>query len=307
MVNDMDKRFCRCAVLIIVSLFVFEAVLAAQPLRYERRGDRSWLDAREKVAVPYYTNKPASSLQGWDFMLKADSLSFWALDSAIVDAVLAGQVPDVMRYFRKIVIETAVVDSVAALHVPHRVELLVLPDYLMVGTDSDYVRMPMSPIAAHRIASEMDCSLPTAYMVDRINDVAEGALDIFAFRPRGNRNSDPIVYQDHNHVLVRMFEMRGYRLGQFISGLKKDIIQTCWRRLSPQYPHEVVIYGWHHPDGHAQQPIFLRHADYYADYSHGVRLVSNHVVIDGKEHDLRQVLRDPVLFKLLSDEPRALD
>ena len=182
-----------------------------------------------------------------------------------------------MRFFQKIVIRTAVVDSVAALKIPHTIELLVLPDYLMVGTDDDYVRMPMSPVAAGAIAQALDCSLPTAYMVDRINDVAQGRLDIFAFRPRGNRNSDPIVYQDHNHVLVRMFEMRDYRLGQFISGLKKDMIQTCWRKLSPLYPHEVVIYGWR-----------------------------NHVVVDGEKVDLRQLLRHPTLFKLLSDEPYPL-
>ena len=68
----------------------------------------------------------------------------------------------------------------------------------------------------------------------------------------------------------------------------------------------MVIYGWHHPDGHPQQPMFLRHADYYADYSHGVRLVSNHVVVDGEKVDLRQLLRHPTLFKLLSDEPYPL-
>lgn len=279
---------------------------AAQPVRYLRPSDQAALVTDVRVPVEKYSKMPPSVLRGWDFMLRADSLSFWPLDSAIVSEIVRGNVPQAMRFFQKIVIRTAAVDSVAALKTPHTIELLVLPDYLMVGTDDDYVRMPMSPVAAGAIAQALDCSLPTAYMVDRINDVAQGRLDIFAFRPRGNRNSDPIVYQDHNHVLVRMFEMRGYRLGQFISGLKKDIIQTCWRKLSPLYPHEVVIYGWHHPDGHPQQPMFLRHADYYADYSHGVRLVSNHVVVDGEKVDLRQLLRHPTLFKLLSDEPYPL-
>jgi hypothetical protein len=305
--RNLDMRPLRIMVAVVAFMWAFAPALrAAQPVRHLRPADRAVLVGDVSVPVEHYRHLPASRLTGWDFMLQADSLGFWPLDSAIVSEVLAGNVPQAMRSFRKVVIHTAVTDSVPALAEPHTIELLVLPDYVMIGTDEDYVRMPMSPLAAQAIARELDCSLPTAYIVDRINDVAEGRLDIFAFRPRGNRNSDPIVYQDHNHVLMRMFEMRGYRLGQFISGLKKDIIQTCWRHLSPQYPHEVVIYGWHHPDGHPQQPMFLRHADYYADYSHGVRLVSNHVLVDGVHYNLPDLLRHPVLYALLSDEPHPL-
>ena len=182
--RNLDMRPLRIMVAVVAFMWAFAPALrAAQPVRHLRPADRAVLVGDVSVPVEHYRHLPASRLTGWDFMLQADSLGFWPLDSAIVSEVLAGNVPQAMRSFRKVVIHTAVTDSVPVLAEPHTIELLVLPDYVMIGTDEDYVRMPMSPLAAQAIARELDCSLPTAYMVDRINDVAEGRLDIFAFRP----------------------------------------------------------------------------------------------------------------------------
>jgi hypothetical protein len=44
------------------------------------------------------------------------------------------------------------------------------------------------------------------------------------------------------------------------------------------------------------------HENTYADYSHGVRLVDSTMVVDGVERPIAEVLRDPVLCKLVSGE-----
>ena len=261
---------------------------------------------KASMPVPALADKPAATLAGSDFMRRADTTSFWALEDIIVETVTAGQVPDALRHFRKITFTTPVVDSVEILRKKHKVEMWVLPDYVAIGTNDDFVRMPMGPLAAQRIADALDCTLPTPFLVDRIAEASEGHVDIFPFRPLGNRNSQPIVFQDSNNAINAQFKAYGYEFGQFISGLKKDIVLTYKIMTLTEYERNVAIYGWHHPDGRAQQPLFVRHGNFYVDYSHGVRLIYNKVKIDGVEYNIREILQSPELYRLLSDEPMHL-
>jgi len=64
----------------------------------------------------------------------------------------------------------------------------------------------------------------------------------------------------------------------------------------------VAIYGWHWPWGSPIQPLSTVHGARYADYSHGVRLVSETVLIDDEPRQISTVLEDPDLAGLLSDE-----
>ncbi|MEO8232852.1 MAG: hypothetical protein ABI638_11250 [Ignavibacteriota bacterium] len=40
----------------------------------------------------------------------------------------------------------------------------------------------------------------------------------------------------------------------------------------------------------------------YVDYSHGIRLLNEEIIIDDKLFNIKSILKDPVLYKLLSDE-----
>lgn len=261
---------------------------------------------KASMPVPALADKPTATMTGDSFMRRADTTDFWTLDDRIVEAVTEGQVPDVMRHFRKITFTTPVVDSVEILRRRHKIEIWVLPDYIAIGTNDNYVRMPMGPLAAQRIADSLDCTLPTTFLVDRIAEASEGHIDIFPFRPLGGRNCQPIVFQDSNNAIKALFKAHGYEFGQLISGLKKDIVLTYKIMTLSGYERNVAIYGWHHPDGRVQQPLFVRHGNFYADYSHGVRLIYNKVKIDGVEYDIREVLQSPELYRLLSDEPMPL-
>lgn len=261
---------------------------------------------KETMAVPYFQDKPQASLTGWDFMLKADKMGFWKLEDAIAETVLEGNIPQELRSFRKIVFRTPVVDSVEILRKPHKVEIWVLPDYISIGTSNDFVRMPMGPLAAQRIADSLHCILPTTFLVDRIAEVSQGHLNIFPFRPLGSRNSQPIVYQDSNNAINALYDAKGYKFGQFISGLKKDVVLTYKILTLPGNENRVAIYGWHLPDGKAKQPLHIKHGNFYADYSHGIRMVYRTIKVDGKEYDAREVLESPQLYRLLSNEPMYL-
>jgi len=53
---------------------------------------------------------------------------------------------------------------------------------------------------------------------------------------------------------------------------------------------------------HSIQPLYSGHINWWVDYSHGIRLVYRKIKVDGKEMDYIDVLKDPVLSKLLCDE-----
>jgi hypothetical protein len=67
-------------------------------------------------------------------------------------------------------------------------------------------------------------------------------------------------------------------------------------------PGQIAIYGWHRAIGSPIQPLSTVHGAGYADYSHGIRLVSKMAVIEGKLRSLSNILHDPTLSKVLSDE-----
>jgi hypothetical protein len=107
-------------------------------------------------------------------------------------------------------------------------------------------------------------------------------------------------YYWHHTVLVN--EQRAEypdSLGLLTAGDKKDLVLT--NRLWTN-PDRVAIYGWHRLNGNALQPLSTVHGARYADYSHGVRLVSDTAFVDGHATPLLNLLQDPQLSALISDE-----
>ena len=291
-------------------LIAIMCMLAAVVVGVNAKGGVVWGEYSKLVRVdkpvPYFENKPKAVLSGKDFMMSIDTVEFWQREDMIVNEILSGNMPDVLKIFQKIEYTTPIVDSVPVLRKSHKVEMYVLPDYLSVGSDDDFVRMPMGPLAAQEIADKLNCILPTTYLVDRIAEVSEGHVDIFPFRPLGSRNMMPIVFQDSDNAIKALFKAKGYTFGQFISGLKKDLVLTYKIQTLDGKERYEAIYGWHHPDGRTQQPLFVRHGNFYVDYSHGVRLIYREIMIDGKKYDAKEVLESPELYHLLSDEPMPL-
>lgn len=279
-----------------VAALLFTTLLAALLLALPQN---SFAQSKGTMAVPFYTNHTSTPdsqrIGGKEFIKSTDHLRFLTRDSMIVEQVLAGNIPDSLKFFRKITFYTS--DS----NGNHKVEMLVLPDYLAVGTNEDFIRVPMGPVAAQQVADSLYCTLPTSKLVDEIAAASEGAIDPFPFRPVGDRNCQPWTFEDSNNAINALYKVKGYHFGQFISGLKKDVIISTLAEDTTK-PCRVVIYGWHYPDGTYIQNATNVHVNFYTDYSHGIRLIYRIIKIDGKEYDIKKVLTDPQMFRILSKE-----
>jgi hypothetical protein len=106
-------------------------------------------------------------------------------------------------------------------------------------------------------------------------------------------------YRTHNEMIDTQARTRGIPLGPLVSGHKKDVVVT---NLLARTQGRIAIYGWHRPNGAPIQPLSTVHGVCYADYSHGIRLVSKVAIEEGMARSVREILRDSVLANTLSDE-----
>jgi len=179
----------------------------------------------------------------------------------------------------------------------------VMPDYVSIGSDEDFCRIPMNPRTAQRLADLFGTSLLTAMLSDEIYDRAEVKLAPFNYVPVGNANELVQKFVEHNEQIERQLSEVGGRHGQLVAGIKKDVILSV--RIAER-PDRVVIYGWHKSDGKPIQPVYSGHVWWYVDYSHGIRFINNQVIINGKPALFTDILKDPVLYKIFSNEDRPM-
>ena len=210
-------------------------------------------------------------------------------EQSLAAELLSGNVPPFLRRFVPVRVTRAGTSGKE-----HTIEYQVSPDYLSAGSDADYARLPLTPMTAQRLADLWDCSLPTARMADDIYRQATVKLEP---RPLTEAREAPATFLQHHRIIEE--QRAGKPLGALVAGIKKDVVLT--NRLREK-PAKVAIYGWHKLDGNPIQPLTIVHKDIYVDYSHGIRLVQRGVTVDGKPLDLRDVLRDPELSPLVSDE-----
>jgi hypothetical protein len=180
------------------------------------------------------------------------------------------------------------------------IEYEVSPDYLCLGTDLDYFRVPMAPTTAQAIVDKLDGLMPTKRMVDQIYQAAT-KLPPRTYRPSTGQpgREDSWTYSDHNRRVQEQLTAKGILPGTLIAGHKKDVVITNQLLKAPK---KVAIYGWHDTDGKAIQPLYLGHGDFYADYSHGIRLVNKKCRVNGVERNLEEVLRDKDLGPMLTGD-----
>ena len=179
-----------------------------------------------------------------------------------------------------------------------QITLCVMPDYLAVGDDRNFVRVPFGLPSAMRIATDFDMVLPTPQMVDLIYRASDVRLQPSPMPP-GAAMTTTAYFQRHNATVEAQRQASGGPAGLLVSGHKKDVVLT--RRLSSM-PGRVAIYGWHRRNGKPIQPLSTVHGAQYADYSHGIRLVSRNAVMDGRQVDLLALIQDPRYAALLTKE-----
>jgi hypothetical protein len=107
------------------------------------------------------------------------------------------------------------------------------------------------------------------------------------------------LFAAHSREIEERRAALGCPAGSLVAGPKKDLVITA---REAQQPGRLAIYGWFHGDGTPIQPLSLLHSDKYVDFSHGIRLVADEMTLDGRARSVFEVLADPGLAALLSDE-----
>lgn len=214
-------------------------------------------------------------------------------DDAVVRQVLSGNVPEFMRALVPVDLSGTQANGESVV-----VTICVTPEYLAVGDDRDFVRVPVGLAAAARVASEFGFLLPTTKMVDAIYSQARLRLTPRPMKPTSQMESTDYLLQ-HNRTLQAQRSETRSSLADLTGGQKKDIVLT--NRLRSK-PGRVAIYGWHRANGRPIQPLSTVHGAQYADYSHGVRLVSQTAFINGKAVDLAAIMESRELANVVSNE-----
>ncbi len=228
--------------------------------------------------------RPAGAMGGHDVMKRVGSLVATAREDALVKEVLAGNVPDFLRHGATIPAEAN----------GHKIVYVAAPDYLAVGSDDDFVRIPLTPMSAQKIADALRCSLPTKKMV---NDIYARAVVKLAPQPLTEARESAATFLQHNDLIEKSRPKD--KTGELTAGIKKDVVIS--NRLLER-PGRVIIYGWHKAANQPIQPLTNIHNNTYVDYSHGIRLIKQDVLVDDKPMKLEEVLQDPDLSALVSDE-----
>lgn len=239
--------------------------------------------------APAIPPRPVDAPGGAGFVRGLEKLPPAARDTAIGRELLRGNIPDFLRTFHKVTLTAP--DAAGK---PHTAVIEVTPDYLAVGSDADFVRVPLMPRTAALVADAFGCALPTRRVVDEVYRAAAVRL---APDPLTEARESVGAVLRHNALIEA--RRNGRRLGELLAGVKKDVVVT--NRLAER-PGRVAIYGWHTPDGKPIQPLSLVHHEGYVDYSHGVRLMKRAVEVDGTVRDVRHVLYGADTHRLLSDE-----
>jgi len=235
--------------------------------------------------------RAASAATGSEFARRIAAASGLERDALIMQEIRAGNLPPHLRHARAVTL----VPPRAG--VP-RVTLCVLPDYLAVGSDDDYLLVPLGLGAALSLAGEFGFELPTRRMVDAI--YRQAALQL-APRPlpAGDQMRSTAFVERHNELVRAQRASALAPLDVLTAGHKKDLVLTP--RLEAM-PGRVAIYGWHRADGQPIQPLSLVHGARYADYSHGVRFVSTTAWVDGVPRSLGELLANERQASTVSDE-----
>ncbi len=277
--------------MLVVAVISFGVVSTMSPITGYSYGDPEQIcQSSLTKAIP---SRTLGAMSASRFVARVQESSGERREKLIRNQVMSGNIPKFLRHLRPVTIKKRMHDGAVT-----AITLCVMPDYLAVGSDHDFLRVPMGMKTAISIAQRFGFALPTPKIVDAIYAKADRHLTPRPMTP-GPAMTSTEYYSQHNRMVEQQRRNKRIPLGTLLAGQKKDLVIT--KRLRDK-PGRVAIYGWQKPGGKPIQPLSTVHGAEYADYSHGVRLVSTTVYVNGKKRSLYDLLEDPKLAPMLSKE-----
>jgi len=228
----------------------------------------------------------ARGMSGADFASAVRGLSDTQRDAAALLAAQAGATPAGVADWKPVPVSAGALSGT----------IYVAPDFWGVGNDADWVRWPVMPATAQRIAELYGAVLPTQKVADAIQATADVKVRMAAAAT--NRDAVSTYVATNARIVASIARRTG-----IVDGHKKNILTA-----DSSAPGRIVIYGALNPDTGRWplQPYSTVHSAGYRDYSHGVRLVRATMDVAGRGvMDIRDVMQDRGLAPLVSG--RATD
>ncbi len=222
-----------------------------------------------------------------------------------------GNVPGWLRVFKAIEVSAG----------GHLATLWVSRDCMCIGSDDDWVRVPMNGHVAQRVADAWGCSLLTKKTAMDLWKAADVKLAPYPWG--APYDADMLAVHRIPEQNKRILDGRGQPgEADFIRGLREQLPTNGenWPLIAGHHkdvvltpaiqnrPDRLAIWGWVQPNGVPIQGLQpSAHEVTYEDYSHGIRLVASDVWVTPAGQDARfmtyaEVLADPALHGLVSDE-----
>ena len=256
-------------------------------------GDRTATPAEPAELSREIPARSSLDLTGTGFVHYVSAMDPGAREQAIFEEIAKGNVPDFLRNLMPVELHGQSADgrSLSA-------TIFVTPDYLAIGSDSDFLRIPMNLHTEVSIAERFGFVLPTRKMVDAIYEQSSYHLAPQPL-PAGPQMRSTKYYWTHNQMIESQMRSLGALSGALVSGDKKDVVMT--NRLAT-HVGRIAIYGWHRGPDQPIQPLSTVHGANYADYSHGIRLVSQWAMVNGKLQRIQELLQNAATARVFSDE-----
>lgn len=212
-------------------------------------------------------------------------------EQVIVRELNSGNIPNFLRHLKPVhtTYEHADGDTLNA-------TFWVMPDYLAVGSDDDFIRVPVTANTAQLIADVFGFTLPTTKMVDLIYQQANTKLTPQPMPTSERMQSIGYIF---SHQLKIEGQLSNVPRTDLIAGHKKDVVLTTKLKDTS---NKIATYGWHTSNDEVLQPLYLHDVKSPLDYSHGVRLVSSIMSVNGEDRLVSQVLQNWRLAPLISAE-----
>ncbi|PID63155.1 MAG: hypothetical protein CR986_00355 [Ignavibacteriae bacterium] len=241
--------------------------------------------------------RPEEAASASEFVNQAKNLNLIDREKAIVKELISGNAPSFSRNLKAIDF-TKIINNKT-----YKVRCFVALDYLAIGSDEDYLYIPITPSTAQFLSDKFNCMLPTKKLVDIIYNNSEIKLIPQPIPPSDKMTTMQVFFQHTDSIKKQIEEINLDREeNNIIAGHKKDIIIS-----NKIYNHNrgfdpVVIYGWHRGINNPIQPLYNGHNSMYVDYSHGIRFIYNYAIVNGDTLSIREILKDSELSNLFSNE-----
>ena len=283
----------------IISLLVFlvQLSLALPILAKVDVVENSHKTSNDTIIFLNIPQRNANAITGTEFVNQVVSLNLTEREKRVVKEILSGNVPSFSHKLRALKINQ-IIDGKS-----YELVFFAVCDYMAIGSDDDYLYIPMTPSTAQYLADRMECLLPTKKIVDVVYNKAEIKLKPQPIPPSDKMITIP-VFKQHTDSIKQQISQKGIdrSANNIIAGHKKDIIISNKIYSNDRNYERVVIYGWHTSVNNPIQPVYNGHIATYADYSHGARLIFKTAFLNGDSVQVEDILNDQKLSKLLSSE-----